>query len=120
MSNLAGPQMPLKFAGSRIQRLYNCTHPMEFGAGYSFLSYNGVATLCVSCDSVLVPNPSVLVDCVLDEFEAYEAAAGVAPAPKPALSAPSQPPAAASASTNEAATPAQAASTGNVVVAVAK
>ena len=115
MSNLAGPQMALKFGGVKLERLYNCTvrpgshmlarvvapftcvccrclptvqHPMEFGAGYSFLSYNGVATMCVACDSTLLPEPQVLVNCIMDEYFMYEQAAGVS---QPASSGPAPP-----------------------------
>ena len=63
-------------------------HPMEFGAGYSFLSYNGVATMCVACDSTLLPEPQVLVNCIMDEYFMYEQAAGVS---QPASSGPAPP-----------------------------
>ena len=92
MSNLAGPQFPLTFAGAKLERLYNCTHPMEFGAGYSFLSYNGVVTLCVASDAKLVPDPKVLVECIMQEYESYERAAGVSkPMPTGTATAPPTP-----------------------------
>ena len=75
MSNLVAPQFPLRFAGSPLRRLYNCTGPPEFGFTLSFLSYNGEVTCCCSCDSNKVPDPDVLVADVVAEFEHLKRAA---------------------------------------------
>jgi hypothetical protein len=70
VSNLAAPPHALRFAGSPLRRLANCTAPLQFGCTFNVLSYNGQLVVSTACDEGVVPDPHALLQCVGDEFAA--------------------------------------------------
>ena len=52
----------------RIKRIFFATAPLDFGANFNFLAYDGNITLCSAAYHAAVPKPQLLVDCVHKEL----------------------------------------------------
>ena len=63
-SNVVCPPSARAFCGSRIRSIFFATAPLDFGANFNFLSYDGVITLTSAAYRAAVPQPQILVDCV--------------------------------------------------------
>ncbi len=62
LTNVPGPQQPLYFTGSPIEKiLFWVPQSGRLGMGISIFSYNGTVTLGVATDTGLVPDPDQIV-----------------------------------------------------------
>ena len=69
-TNVPGPQMPLYFAGSRIEDLmFWVPQTGSIGLGLSILSYNGHVHFGLIADAGLVPEPDDVIARFAPEFE---------------------------------------------------
>lgn len=64
VSNVVAPSSAGALCGVRINRIYFGTAPLDFGASFSFLSYAGECTLCVTSSAAAVTDPQLLADAV--------------------------------------------------------
>lgn len=61
MTNVPGPQVPLRFAGDTISQLmFWVPQAGNCGLGVSLLSYNGSVTIGITTDATLLPSPEQL------------------------------------------------------------
>jgi diacylglycerol O-acyltransferase / wax synthase len=69
-TNVPGPQMPLYFAGSRIEdQMFWVPQTGSIGMGISILSYNGRVHFGLMTDAKLVPDPEHIIGRFAAEFE---------------------------------------------------
>jgi diacylglycerol O-acyltransferase / wax synthase len=69
-TNVPGPQMPLYFAGSRIEdQMFWVPQTGSIGMGISILSYNGRVHFGLITDAKLVPDPERIIGRFAAEFE---------------------------------------------------
>ncbi|MDZ4811658.1 MAG: WS/DGAT domain-containing protein [Pseudomonadota bacterium] len=69
-TNVPGPQMPLYFAGSRIDdQMFWVPQTGSIGMGISILSYNGRIHFGLMTDAKLVPDPGNVIGRFAAEFE---------------------------------------------------
>ncbi len=69
-TNVPGPQMPLYFAGSRIDdQMFWVPQTGSIGMGISILSYNGRVHFGLITDAKLVPDPGNVIGRFAAEFE---------------------------------------------------
>lgn len=69
-TNVPGPQMPLYFAGSRIDdQMFWVPQTGSIGMGISILSYNGRVHFGLITDAKLVPDPERIIGRFAAEFE---------------------------------------------------
>lgn len=70
MSNVPGPQYPIKFAGEEIDKMIFFTPPVgRVGTVICMISYNGKVNVgCVSCPTVC-PEPVVIWEGFFEEFQ---------------------------------------------------
>lgn len=62
LTNVPGPQQPLYFTGSPIEKiLFWVPQSGRLGMGISIFSYNGTVTLGIATDTGLVPDPAQIV-----------------------------------------------------------
>ena len=70
---------PVSVGGVTVEALYGGAAPIDFGVGFTFLSYNGAVTCCCNADRATVPAPQAIMEHVhaaLTEYCAgHEAAA---------------------------------------------
>ncbi|UCE32909.1 MAG: wax ester/triacylglycerol synthase family O-acyltransferase [Burkholderiales bacterium] len=70
MTNVPGPQQPLYFAGSEIERMmFWVPQSGNIGLGVSILSYNGGVQFGIVSDAGLTPEPQRIIDGFGREFE---------------------------------------------------
>ncbi len=70
MTNVPGPQAPLKFAGSEIKEtMFWVPQTGDIGIGVSILSYNGKVQFGMITDRKIIANPESIVNQFADEFE---------------------------------------------------
>lgn len=70
VTNVAGPQLPLFMAGSRVDEIiFWVPQAGQIGIGVSLISYNGRVQIGVMTDSKLVSDPRPIVDNIAAEFE---------------------------------------------------
>ena len=62
VSNVVAPDTAGALCGIRIRRIFFCTSPLDFGASFSFLSYDGECTLCTTGNIAAVPDPQTLAE----------------------------------------------------------
>ena len=70
LTNLPGPSGPMTFAGSPVKQIVGfapCSGDQPMTA--TIFSYNGAVTVGFATDAVLVPNPEVLAELVVDVVE---------------------------------------------------
>lgn len=93
MTNVAGPREEMFLAGSAIDHImFWVPQAGHLGLGVSIYSYNGLVTLGVITDALLVPDPEKITDRFAHEFAVLKQAAlaqlasteqpGTAPAPR--------------------------------------
>lgn len=77
LSNVPGPQAPLHLGGRRIRAmLFWVPQRADIGIGVSILSFAGELRLGILADTVLVPEPTDLVDAFVEELELLERGMG--------------------------------------------
>src|SRR5690606_9701584 len=69
MSNIPGPQYPVKFAGETLDRIYFLVTPQRKNAIFvCILSYNGKVFTGVSCDPRAIRDPHMINREFVNEF----------------------------------------------------
>ncbi len=72
MTNVPGPQVPLRLAGDTIsQIMFWVPQAGNCGLGVSLLSYNGTVTVGITTDSTLVPSPAELTSNFEGELQKF-------------------------------------------------
>lgn len=75
MTNVPGPQETLHLRGRTLQHIMPWVpRAGKIGLGVSVFSYDGEVRLGIACDANLIPDPEIMIDGFLREFEALEAA----------------------------------------------
>jgi WS/DGAT/MGAT family acyltransferase len=70
MTNVPGPQEPLHLKERRVQHVMPWVpRAGHVGLGVSIFSYDGTVRLGIACDAGLVPDPDVIVDGFMHEFD---------------------------------------------------
>ena len=76
LTNVVGPRLPIRLAGSEVERMMFCVpHPgTEMGLGLSIFSYAGHVTLGLIADARLVPDPELIAKAFEREIAALRIA----------------------------------------------
>jgi hypothetical protein len=73
MTNVPGPQVPLKFCGSTVDKvMFWVPQSGDIGMGVSILTYAGKVQFGLITDAGLCPDPQAIVDRLGPEFDKLE------------------------------------------------
>ena len=75
-SDVAGFTFPVYLAGARVERNVAFGPTTGTAANFTLLSHDGTCCVGINIDTVAVPDPDILVECMREGFEELLALAG--------------------------------------------